>query len=395
MVSKNGVLSFVLMVSTRNYFDRSDVMNNFRLLAPHKPVDPSNYSNYIAPKYGAEQIAEQVLSRHTILIGGPSGIGKSTELARTAKFLQRERLTCLVPIDRWENMRQLNSKQLILRMAGRLAYIAVHNLNIPISEELQMILIVAKVLKDDSIDIDETVVVPDEGEVLRRVVSEINQYLPLGKRISFLIDGLDKVPEENSSSQELFEALGALPKSIDLVVIVPWYAIFGPKAASVIRYGEKLIILRALDDLASPNGENLQFLIDILVSRLGINADEVTNNPNRLKFVHEAAKWSGGIPQVFLRLLGDAFVNMQTDINGSWPDVSSITDVVKSYGDGFRRILLPGDTKIINQSVGTDGREIDIKTRIRLMNYNILLERLNNDKPELSIHPIASLVVGS
>jgi hypothetical protein len=140
------------------------------------------------------------------------------------------------------------------------------------------------------------------AELARNALNEIARLSPSG-RVTLLIDGLEKVPN-GPGSLEPFDALGALPDCTDLVVVVPWHAAFGPRSEQVLRPDEHFLMVRA-PEVADDDAPGREFLRQILLARTPVPA-ESSNPPNeaeRLAYanvVNEAARWSGGIPRIFL-----------------------------------------------------------------------------------------------
>ena len=108
-------------------------------------------------------------------------------------------------------------------------------------------------------------------------------------RVTLLIDGLEKVPQ-GSDSLDLFEALGSIRDEVELVVVIPWHAAFGPQAETVVRSGERFIAVRALD-VDGPTGElGRAFLRQVLARRLRLKRD--LDEAEGL-VMDEAIRWSG------------------------------------------------------------------------------------------------------
>ena len=107
----------------------------------------------------------------------------------------------------------------------------------------------------------------------------------------------------------------------------------------------------------------------------------------------DAARWSGGIPRTFLQLLADAGTYARLRRDASWPEPTDLADAVADQEDSVRRVLLPGDTQAILAAEGTDGRELDLGRKVRLMAHGVLLERLRNRRPTLEVHPLARAAV--
>jgi predicted ATP-dependent serine protease len=85
-----------------------------------------------------------------VLVAGPVGIGKSTELARVALLLkQRGWVVFLVRLDRFENIRKLTAKRVWLRAAGLLVESAIRQSKLEISEGLRNLLASQGVLSED------------------------------------------------------------------------------------------------------------------------------------------------------------------------------------------------------------------------------------------------------
>jgi hypothetical protein len=101
-----------------------------------------------------------------------------------------------------------------------------------------------------------------------------------------------------------------------------------------------------------------------------------------------ACKASGGIPRVFLQLSADAGTYARVKRGATWPDDSDLSDAIVDQQDSFRRALLPGDTQAIMAVDGTDGRELDLERRVRLLAQGILLERIRDGRVSVEIHPL-------
>ncbi|HSO00550.1 MAG TPA: hypothetical protein VLS89_19795, partial [Candidatus Nanopelagicales bacterium] len=181
---------------------------DWKALTPHRPLDPGSDVYVPPPSGGARDIADWILAGgSTVLLGGPAGVGKSTEMAQAATLLQAERFACLVPLDRWENMRKLTPEQLLLRIAGRVAHLAIQGLKLPVSHDLRESLVLAGVLKDDSVALVQGGrFVPSAPSLIRHTLSEVSR-LAAQQRITLLIDGLEKVPP-GPGATDLFDALG-------------------------------------------------------------------------------------------------------------------------------------------------------------------------------------------
>ena len=89
---------------------------DWKKLAPHRPIDAGDPLYVDRPEQGAKRIADLIRSgQSTLLLVGPVGIGKSTELSQAARLLQGDRAAFLVQLDRLENMHRITGDQVLLR----------------------------------------------------------------------------------------------------------------------------------------------------------------------------------------------------------------------------------------------------------------------------------------
>lgn len=350
---------------------------DWKALAPHKPLEAGSEAYVAPPTGGAEAIANWVLAGgETVLVGGPTGVGKSTELAGASALLAQSRLSCLLPVDRYENMRALTADRLRLLVAGRLVSVAKDSYGMRVSEPL------AAALSGVTGDLLPGPLQASPRSLLANALAEVGR-LAGERRIALLIDGLEKVAADRS--QEVFSALAEIPTTIDLVAVIPWHAAFGPIAEVVIREGERLVNMRAAE-VERPEGR--QFLLDILQRREG-----GTLPAEVAPLAVEAAVLSGGLPRTFLQLLADAGTYARLKRGADWPGPSDLADAAADRADSFRRLLLPGDAAAIAEIAGTDGRELELSRKLRLMAHGILLERVRNGLLVLDIHPLAQRVL--
>lgn len=370
---------------------------NWTSLMPHAPVRPGANEYVERPGGASEEITRWILAnRSPVLLGGPAGVGKSTELAYAAKLLQPHRVACLIPLDRWENMRRIRPDDLLQRIASRVAYVAKETLHLSLSpglfEESQ---------KKASDRWSPTALV-------QLVLAEVTRLSQQG-RVTLLLDGLEKVPE-GAGSLELFDALAALPEDVELVAVIPWHAAFGPRAETVIRAGERFVSARALEVEGERGREGREFLKSVVLRRLLLPDESLDPNSVVQAFsrsldeeralvaakrdlVADAAIASGGIPRIFLQLMADAASYANLRRVGDWPIVEDLTDARTDQVDTFRRLLLPGDADAARAAAGSDGRELDLGRKVRLMAHGILLERLRERVPVLELHPLAQLAI--
>jgi hypothetical protein len=294
---------------------------------------------------------------------------------------------CLAPLDRWENMRRITAERALLRIAGRLADVAHRSLKLPLSLPLRSALVAHGVLTPDPGWGTPTDSFQGSPATLARATVEEVARLSAQQRVALLVDGTEKAGGE--SAAELFDALATLPDELDLVVVVPWSAAYGPRAPDVIRQGERLFTLRALT-VEGPLGEDGQFFLrQMLRQRIA----PVPLPAELVGILGLAADWSGGIPRTFLQLVADAVTNARLRRHGPWPTLKDLQDAVVDLRDSFRRILLPGDTEALRAVDGTDGREMPLDRKIRLLAHGALLERAGEHGPFMEPHPLVRMLL--
>lgn len=378
---------------------------NWKALAPHRPLDPGEAGYVIPPSGYAERVAKRVTTgTSTVLVGGPVGVGKSTELARIATLLQDSRVACLVQVDRVENIRRLTPDQLLLRIAGGLVEVARGPSGLGASKALTDALRAAGALALNVIGVDlppsSTTFTGSPLSLVNAARNEISRRAP-ERRIALLLDGLEKLPE-SPHAHEVLATLGQLGDDVDLVVVVPWFLAFGASDDAV-RPGAQFVPLPA-PEVQGPDGQQgRQFLVDVLTQRLGLPREVLSTGPNataadvaqpRRALVLNAIRWSGGLPRTFLQLMADAAQYAQIRRGEDWPSEQDLADAVADLRDSFRRALLPGDTDALRLADGTDGREMELARKIRLLARGILLERFRPSGPVMDVHPLVRPLLG-
>jgi AAA ATPase domain len=365
------------------------VTYDWKALTPHKPIGLDARLYVEPPTSGAQEIAHRIRAgAGAILVGGPAGVGKSTELARAAALLDTDCIPCLSPLSLFENMRKLDASQLAIRLFDFL-HIAAQKRNVELSEDVTRLAhatysVVGERRVADGVGFEATAT-----DALRQLVLEIGRLT--GRRIVFLIDGLEKIVDVQQSL-DLFGELSALPNQASIVAVIPWHATFGMRGDALIRPGEWFLPLRALD----AGNQGREFLLAILARRLQAGAEPAIADWGALGLPESARKialnavgWSGGIPRTFLQVMADAGTYSLLRGHEGWPEEQDLENAVADLQDSFRRLLQPGDTAAIRAAAGTDGRELELPRKVRLMAHGILLERVRDRRPFLEIHPLA------
>jgi hypothetical protein len=311
-------------------------------------------------------------------------------LAQAAQELKSTRVTCLAQVDRVANMHQLTADVLMRIIAGRLVRVARDELGLPISVQL------ASAADVPVEELGEHRRLPSELfrsggiNISRAAVAEVERVSPQG-RVALLIDGLEKLLP-GPGAREIFDALSQLPESVDLIAVIPWHAAFGGGTEAVLRAGEHLHRVAALDIEGAAGATAASFLGRVMGRRLR----SVTAFPGHMEsLLGRAFLASGGIPRVFLQLVADAGTYARVKHGAAWPSDSDLGEAIADQQDSFRRALLPGDTDAIKRAIGTDGRELDLDRRVRLLAQGIVLERVHEGRVWLQLHPMAEPAIGA
>lgn len=358
-----------------------DPIPDWRLLAPHRPLSPGDDAYVARPESGGDAIASWVeAGGSTVLVSGPTGVGKSTELAHAESALRSTRVTCLLQIDRCANMHKLTADVLMHFVAAGLIGVS-RQLRLPVSKEIAS---AADALTQGQDPRQSSALFRTGAANAARLAAEEIARVSQQGRVALLIDGLEKILP-GPDAREIFEALSRLPEPVDLVVVIPWHAAFGGGTEPILRAGERLYRVAALDTEGVAGAAAKQFLARVLARRLQGN----DTLPEPLEpLLDRAFKASGGIPRIFLQLMADAGTYARVRRQAAWPDDSDLRAAISDQEDSFRRALLPGDSRAMQDVAGTDGRELDLERRVRLMAQGILLERLRSGRVSLAIHPL-------
>ncbi len=296
-------------------------------LRPHSPLDPGD-QHYVVRADGAERIVAALALAPVVGVVGPTGVGKSTELAAAVHLLRGAGRAALhAPLDRHANMRTMTVDLLHVGLAAAVRGRPERTSSRGFRDDLLILL----------------------------------RGLPGPNRPVLVVDGLEKVTDPERG-RDLLDALGDLAADADIIGVLPWYAAYGPQAGRVIGDQERVVSLRAL---AMPDG--VGFLRGLYFRRDVSQRYLARGFPEDFSWLDEAAKASGGVPRTFLQLVADTLVYGGNE--------QGLNKAIRDQQDSLRRALLPDDAEAIQTSQGTDGREIDLDRRIRLLASGMLLER--------------------
>jgi hypothetical protein len=214
--------------------------------------------------------------------------------------------------------------------------------------------------------------------LVRDAVAEVARVA--GKPVIFVVDGLEKLPRDS----RLFEALTEATVGASLVTVLPWHAAFAPDGEPI---AESLpLSLRAFDVEDEADAAALRELVQVRLTAGG--GDAATLPETLLELV---VQQSGGLPRTLLQLLGESFVLARVGRGeGAAVELEDVVEACRAQSDSFRRRLQPGDLGAMRFVRQTDGREMVVERRVRLLTQGLLLERLRNDTLTVEIHPLVA-----
>ena len=194
---------------------------DWKKLRPERALEPREEALYVqAPGRTAEHIADWIrVGGTTVVLTGPRGIGKTTELHLAAKALHQDRVAAVLPLSRFDRSHELTPDGLLLRVAGRAAFVALQHLKLSLDPEITEHLVDSEVLTPKFLSAP-----PGPGiratpqTVLEMTLKELAEKSKQG-RVTILIDGIDQLPMEKAA--ELAGALGRIPDDVDLVITIP------------------------------------------------------------------------------------------------------------------------------------------------------------------------------
>jgi hypothetical protein len=317
---------------------------------------PAEFEWYVEPPgRPAERIVQLLRAGGTtVLLAGPRGIGKLTELRFAARVLEGERKVVRFSIPRGV---PTTPNGLLSSIAEQATYGGTRgSLNALIARETYG----AKLV---------------DAEPEEQVASALNRLtINARRRVVLMVDGLEHLPGEIAA------ALSHIPATVDIVATIPWALVYGHGGEFLIRPADSLVIMPPYSEA----GGGGHFLISILQRQLGLfDADLATNTA-----IGSALAWSGGIPQIFLQLLREAghLARMRSE---AWPTIADIQSIVAARVNAIRRQLLPGDKIALRAADGTDGSELELDRKLRYLDQCLLLESTSGAETRLTLHPFA------
>jgi len=318
-------------------------MFDWKKLSPHLPV-AEDEPTYVPRPFddGAARLAMKLRANiGPVAVAGPVGCGKSTELAATVKLLMPDIVGVPMRLDRLENLRLADAED-ISRGTGRALIEAAgkhfHERNKKVDSLFDKALVGVREFKEK--------VKPRE--------------------VAYLYDGMEKM-QPQAAFLAVKSAL-SLREEVRIVCVVPLELVTGPESYALISEGVRLFPIRAVP-VGQHSREGERFLKSIAMQKLG-----VTELPAELDEIFElTAKASGGLARTFLQILQDAAGYAALEQREA-PSQEDLRNAVQDHMESFLRLLREGDRKALNEANGTDGLEVPLERRLRLLSHGILLE---------------------
>lgn len=366
---------------------------NWRALAPHRPLSADEAELY-ASRPGSSPSAEALRwlnagDDRPIALFGPTGSGKSTELAVIARGLREhgDPLVVHVQLDRELIIRrETGAREIAEAIAGRCVTVA-DEAALPLSNALRNLVRVLAFPADHPLfGTSVTAAMGPRGfDLLRMTCSELRSKSP-SAHPTLLIDGLEKLGV--GLQREVVGELLSLRDSVRVVVVVSVDVATGPDAHMLVHEYRLLFVGPVVVDHEIDEelfGPGHEFLEELARRRLGLEGVSLDPAP-----FSAAAHYSGGVPRVFLQLLQDAAT--RAAMRGEpMPKASDMKDAARDLGNQISRLLREGDMDALQSAEGSEGKEIEIERRLRLLAHGILLEYETNRGRRVLASPLVRM----
>lgn len=318
-------------------------MFDWKKLSPHLPLDDSDAAYVERPVDGAARLATKIRAGlGPVVVTGPVGCGKSTELARASALLASDYTSILTRLDRIQNLRATGEKP-----------------------DLVVNVIVEAVVRDFE---RRASLAKLQGSNQDRLLMGLRSLKSVrgGRDVVLLYDGLEKMRAEVASAvvREFLE----LRHEARLVLVVPPSLVIGPDTYALSSEDVRVFSIRVIPP-GSGTGEGERFLKTVAMRRLG-----VSQLPPDLEKVFDAAVLaSGGLPRTFLQFLQDAAGYASIE-QRAYPSHEDLRNALQDHAESIQRLLREGDRDALRLANGTDGLEMQLERRLRLLSQGVLLE---------------------
>lgn len=346
---------------------------DWHAIDPARPLAGDDPRYVSRPWGGGDRLAVLVRNGLTpIVLTGPLGSGKTTELAHAASLLGHETAGFEIAVDRLLPPEDLRPELLLWEIAHHLIdTIVARDPDARPSRALVEDIRASDPRLNRGSGIARTPV-----EIARMVLAEV-RLLTGRSRVALLVDGLDQVPPERASVA--VKALLGLRHDADLVIVVAPALAHGPASHEVLAH----VRVWWLPAIPVTTAEGRAHLARIVARRL-----DHKSLPKALREVVErAATQSGGVTRMFLHLVQDAALYASAE-GRARPTTETLSHAIRDQADALRRVLVAGDLEALAQATETDGLEVPADRKVRLLAHNALLEYPEGDLSVVRPHPL-------
>ncbi|HYO56616.1 hypothetical protein [Archangium sp.] len=315
-------------------------------------------------------------------VAGPVGSGKSTEIATatTELNLDTELFAVDLSLDQFLNMREITGADLLWAIGGSLFEVVARphlQLQLELPDEERSRLTGKCPSHQGHLESGPY------RDAFLAVVREFKKKALSKSQVAILLDGLEKCPEEKA--RIAVRTFLSLRDEVEFAFVVPPSLVIGP--ANVELLSElRVFPIRPVPVIEKQGAhwkEGRQFLADIFRRRMGKD----TNVEALAPLMETAAISSGGLPRTFLQLMRD-MGGYATVANRELPTREDLDNAMRDQADSLRRLLRDGDMQVMQAADGSDGLEIPIERRVRLLTHGLLLENEVEDRVIVRMHPL-------
>lgn len=272
--------------------DLRPIQHALRSLRATVPLKDGEAEYVERPDALGQKIIDRVINpiTHRLLLAGPAGCGKTTELLHVVHLAQKAYTVILCPCDRDLDLYRFDRTILARYLLWRIVYVAsrlpaLFKLSPEIVRDAQRFIGTNDIELDDPRLFFSEVKVPHASASIYRTLQHLLAEVPAPL---LLIDGLEKIPADAADPLREFVRSPEL-SACQAVVVVPSWALLGWNALRTYEDVEVLEISVASEP---------DFVRSVLVRRVG----EVF----ALAALHMAALASGGLVRDGLQLAGIA-----------------------------------------------------------------------------------------
>lgn len=371
----------------------------WRSLDPYQPP-PEDRPWYVARPTGqGVRLSEAIQAGFgggRIALTGPAGVGKSTEILNAARSVGEGWFALPVLIDQLAHVPSIDPPTLILALSVTVARMSSATAN---ARKLLLSIVGAPpvsvgLLEPLNASLSALGIVPGHRQwgaapreaSIPEMMDAFDQLLREARgvrRSVLLVDGLEKAGAQARPMADLLADLAERTSSF-VTIVLGSDMVTGPHAHAVVSRYKIMELSPIMVEGDGPVAQaGLRFMREIFARRTGEDAEL---QPLR-EVVDRAARFSGGVPRLFLQLLQDAMGYAQI-ASRTLPDLTDLRDAVRDQNDNMRLLLTRGDLERIRGALGTDGTELEADHRGRYLTQGLLLARRVEGRVELVAHPL-------